>query len=89
MPEILLNLSAWVERRKADAGPYGEHIIHSVKAYEAEIQRLRDNEKSLRERLADPNAVHINMLRGVIAKPTIAQIRHLYGEELSHTETSN
>ena len=28
--------------------------------------------------LADPNAIHINMLRGVIAKPSPAQIVHLY-----------
>lgn len=35
-----------------------------------------------REALADPNVVHINMLRGGIAKPTPAQIGHLYrGEE--------
>jgi hypothetical protein len=29
--------------------------------------------------LSDPNAVHLNMLRGSIAKPTIAQIIHIYG----------
>lgn len=31
--------------------------------------------------LTDPNAVHVNMLRGGIAKPSIAQIIHIYGEE--------
>lgn len=31
--------------------------------------------------LADPNTVHINMLRGGIAKPTPAQIGHLYRGE--------
>ena len=31
--------------------------------------------------LADSNAVHLNMLRGGIAKPSIKQIIHLYGEE--------
>lgn len=35
----------------------------------------------LRAALSDPVAVHINMLRGVIAKPTLAQIVHLYGED--------
>lgn len=39
---MILNLAAWIERRKKDVGPYADHIIHSVKAYEAEIQRLRD-----------------------------------------------
>lgn len=29
--------------------------------------------------LTDPNVVHVNMLRGAIAKPTIEQIIHLYG----------
>ena len=53
MPEVLLNLSDWIERRRSDVGPYGDHIIHSVKAYEAEIQRLRDNESFLRDCLAD------------------------------------
>ena len=31
--------------------------------------------------LQDPNAVHINMLRGSIAKPSVGQIIHLYGRE--------
>lgn len=31
--------------------------------------------------LENPNVVHLNMLRGVIAKPTLAQIIHLYGAE--------
>jgi hypothetical protein len=42
MPEVTLNLSAWIERRKASVGPYADHVIHSVKAYETEIQRLRE-----------------------------------------------
>lgn len=40
-PELMLNLSAWIERRKQDVGPYADHIIHSVSKYEAEIERLR------------------------------------------------
>ena len=31
--------------------------------------------------LSDPVVVHLNMLRGTIAKPTIEQIVHLYGSE--------
>lgn len=31
-------------------------------------------------KLTDPNAVHINMLRGTIAKPSLGQIAHLYPE---------
>lgn len=40
-----------------------------------------DETDRLRIALADPNAVHVNMLRGGIAKPSIAQIIHIYGEE--------
>jgi hypothetical protein len=36
-------------------------------------------EYAARPDLSDPNTVHINMLRGTIAKPTLAQIVHLYG----------
>lgn len=32
-------------------------------------------------RLSDPIAVHANMLRGAIAKPTVEQIIHLYGRK--------
>lgn len=31
--------------------------------------------------LTNPNVVHVNMLRGTIAKPTVEQIIHLYGVE--------
>lgn len=40
-----------------------------------------DETERLREVIADPNAVHVNMLRGSIAKPSIAQFIHLYGED--------
>lgn len=33
------------------------------------------------EALKDPNVVHVNMLRGGIAQPSIAQIIHIYGED--------
>ena len=36
---------------------------------------------TLAEALADPVAVHANMLRGRIAKPTLDQIIHLYGAD--------
>ena len=38
---LLLNLSGWIERRKDALGGYGDHIVHSVKAYEDEIEHLR------------------------------------------------
>jgi hypothetical protein len=33
--------------------------------------------------LVDPNAVHLNMLRGTIARPSVEQIRHLYGPAIA------
>lgn len=39
--------------------------------------------EGLREELSDPNIVHLNMLRGDIAKPTREQIKHLYPELFS------
>lgn len=42
-------------------------------ASDMEIERCR-------ALLRDPNAIHANMLRGTIAKPTREQILHLYPE---------
>ena len=42
-----------------------------------EIERLQEQIAALQ----GPNTVHQNMLRGTIAKPSIEQIIHLYGEE--------
>jgi hypothetical protein len=36
-----LNASGWIEHRKRDVGPYADHIIRCVRAYEVEIERLR------------------------------------------------
>src|SRR5688572_11154859 len=48
----------------------------SPAALRAEIQWLETNMGLL----TDPNAVHANMLRGLIAKPSREQILHLYPE---------
>ena len=42
---------------------------------------LAENNQRLRAALADPATVHINMLTGAIAKPTLAQIIHIYGAD--------
>jgi hypothetical protein len=42
----------------------------------------------VQSRLLDPNAVHKMMLRGVIALPSVAQIRHIYGDRLKEGEQS-
>lgn len=37
-----LNLAGWIERRKRDVGPYADHIIKAVTAYEVELRNLRE-----------------------------------------------
>ena len=52
-----------------------------VNALKSELEVQAAEIERLRAALADPSAVHINMLRGVIAKPTLPQIIHLYGKD--------
>jgi len=41
-----------------------------------------DDANVMTDALTDPNTVHVNMLAGRIAKPSPAQIWHIYGAEL-------
>ena len=45
-----LNLSAWISRRKADAGPHASYIIRFVVAYEKQIRDLRETNRLLHRR---------------------------------------
>lgn len=47
----------------------------------AELTALREVNESTRRILADGTAVHINMLRGTIAKPTVEQMLHVIGNQ--------
>lgn len=49
MGEPILNLSSWIDRRRKEVGPYADHIVHSVKAYEDRITALEEENKRLRE----------------------------------------
>lgn len=71
-----------------DVAPYqtavarAEMLIAAAMNLTAAADRLEEleAENALIEKLsADPVAVHINMLRGGIAKPSVANIIHLYG----------
>jgi len=46
--EVVLNLADWIERRRDAVGPYADHIIHSVRAHEAELARLRAEAERLK-----------------------------------------
>lgn len=48
----------------------------------AEVERLRAEIERTHALLKDPNAVAVNMLRGVIALPSADQIRHIYQQTL-------
>ena len=47
-------------------------LMEKLEAAEADINKLKD-----------PNVVHLNMLRGGIAKPSWGQIEHLYPEQVA------
>lgn len=51
-------------------------LAQAADQIEADGKRLADLDK-----LNDPVAVHVNMLRGTIAKPSLANMIHLYGAE--------
>lgn len=56
-------------------------VKHTLTSAEATLRALAAEKDETVSLMADPNAVHLNMLRGTIAKPTIDQIVHLYGRE--------
>lgn len=52
---------------------------------EKEVSGILDTMRALRtelDKLQDQNAVHIAMMSGRIAKPSVAQIKHIYAGEL-------
>jgi len=57
---------------EADGVCIGEHTSLTI------VEELAAQNERLRGAMTDPNVVHLNMLRGGIAKPTPAQIGHLY-----------
>ena len=46
------------------------------------VEALREAEERVMAKLADPAAVHINMLSGRIAKISMEQCAHIHGEEM-------
>lgn len=61
---------------------WGDGVRHTICDEAAdEIERLRSRVAELEGVISDPDAVHLNMLRGGIAKPSVRQMLHLHGEE--------
>lgn len=65
-------------------GHFGAHealwryFVQSLPA----ILAMAEERRLTKAALADPNSVHVNMLRGEIAMPSVAHIIHLYGAEV-------
>ena len=72
-----------LERRLAEAAVIDEERAHFTKralAAERERDAALASLAEMKAMIADSVAVHVNMLRGAIAKPSVENIRHLYPE---------
>lgn len=67
-----------------DARLYAETIA-DIEADRCNLKRELEQIKAV---LSDPDAVSVNMLRGTIAKPSIARILHIYGASAIAQEIS-
>jgi hypothetical protein len=79
----IARLRAEVDRLNGDAlagaDPFenGWEPGNDIKLYRSRIKDLMAEV----EKLSDPNAVHVNLLRGSIARPTWEHIKHVYAAE--------
>ncbi|QVJ07683.1 hypothetical protein L7H23_01330 [Sphingopyxis sp. BSN-002] len=64
-----------------DTGPLGWTEGEAISGWNARHRISHSLPGDVGKALADPNAVHVNMLRGGIARPSLAQIIHIYGED--------
>ncbi len=60
-----------VEEHDHDTSVLADYVY----TLEKEMQKVIDA-------LKDPVAVHVNMLHGSIARPSVSQIKHIYGDAL-------
>lgn len=77
--DLVVLLRAFTKSFHRCFGPSrGEHemLVSAANTLEAQAEEIA----RLKAGLADPAVVHLNMLRGVIAKPDMGQIGHLYPE---------
>lgn len=79
---------ARLERIKSDipmyqgSAPKAQHYQGIHDALDAAISALRTQPTGdVVEALADSNAVHVNLLGGRIARPSIEQVIHIYGRD--------
>lgn len=68
-------------RGEAEGRLAASEMAGVVDGWRERAEALEADNERLREAVSDPAAVHINMLRGSIAMPSVTNIIHLYGEE--------
>ena len=86
VPPLLVTI--WKQRKAAEN--VARLAMDASQRKETELATLRASEAAALERvkvleagLADPVSVHANMLRGAIAMPSFANIKHLYAAEFA------
>jgi hypothetical protein len=79
LSELLLSVAESSKHCTSEGG--GRIPTWPLKEAARRLSELERENARLREAVADPVAVHLNMLRGGIAKPSINNIIHLYGAD--------
>jgi hypothetical protein len=74
-------------RLQADLLTVSKREAATIARHDEKMETAEARIAELEAIIADPVAVHANMLRGMIAKPSVANIIHLYGDELRATLT--
>lgn len=68
------------ERALATVTAERARLLHSQQVLMQSRNAHRDERDKLRAAISDPEAVHVNMKRGTIAKPSLRSMIDLYGE---------
>ena len=76
--EALQSLAAENARLTALVHQLGENAATAAREYAEGVEGLRAERDALANAIADPNTVHVNLLRGSIARPTVHQMIHIY-----------
>jgi hypothetical protein len=74
----IAHLEAENARLTALVQQLGENAATAAREYAEGMEGLRAERDALANAIADPNAVHVNLLRGSIARPTVHQMIHIY-----------
>ena len=81
----MTSVPTWTERCNQHPDHQSGMVSHGMiqARMQEEIDDLRAEIKRTYALLKDPNVVALNMLRGIIALPSVEQIRHIYQDRIS------